>query len=106
MTARGDFAATFYARLFEAHLAQGNWAAVGRGIYFLEGKRGEPYTLAFFDFEARRTTPLATLGRSGRSSLIVGLTVAPDERSILYAQRDKLDLDLMLVENFRRREHD
>jgi Tol biopolymer transport system component/serine/threonine protein kinase len=87
-------------RVFDANLTQWNWAAVGRGIYFLEGKRGEPYTLEFFDVKTRRTTPLGTLGRSGRSSLILGLTVAPDERSVLYAQRDKLDLDLMLVENF------
>jgi hypothetical protein len=31
---------------------------------------------------------------------MIGLTVAPDERSILYSQCNKLDLDLMLVENF------
>jgi Tol biopolymer transport system component len=87
-------------RVFDANLTQWNWAAVGRGIYFLEGTRGEPYTLEIFDLDARRITPVTTLGTRGRSSLILGLTVAPDERSILYAQRDKLDFDLMLVEDF------
>jgi eukaryotic-like serine/threonine-protein kinase len=78
-----------------------NWAVAARGIYFLEGKLGNPYTLKFFDFETHRTTPLMTLGGPGSPFAMIGLTVAPDERSILYSQRDKFDLDLMLVENFR-----
>jgi Tol biopolymer transport system component/serine/threonine protein kinase len=80
-----------------------NWAVAGRGIYFLEGKLGTGYTLEFFDFETRRTTPLMTLMklRGPRSPFaMIGLTVAPDERSILYAQRDNFALDLMLIENF------
>jgi len=77
-----------------------NWAVAKRGIYFLEGKRGVGYTLKFFDFETRGTTPLMTLAPLVSSFAMIGLTVAPDESSILYAQRDKLDLDLMLVENF------
>ena len=77
-----------------------NWAVVGPGIYFLEGKLGVGYTLKFFDFETRRTTLLMTFAGPGRSFAMLGLTVAPDERSIVYALRDKLDIDLMLVENF------
>jgi len=94
------------ARVIEANPEHGkwieptNWAVGGSGIYFIEGKLGIGYTLKFFDFETHRTTPLATLVPAGRFPMI-GLTVAPDERSILYAQCDKLDLDLMLVENFR-----
>jgi Tol biopolymer transport system component len=77
-----------------------NWAEVGQGIYFLEGKRRNPYTLKFFDFETRRTTVLATFGGPNSPFLMLGLTIAPDERSIVYAQRDTLALDLMQVENF------
>jgi Tol biopolymer transport system component len=77
-----------------------NWAVTVRGIYFLEGKRGETYTLEFFDFDTRRTTPLTTLGGPNGTFVILGLTVAPDESSVLYAERDKFDLDLMLVEDF------
>jgi hypothetical protein len=92
-------------RLFEAEqgswIEPANWAVVGRGIYLLEKNLSIPYTLKFFDFETRRATPLATLGGAGGPFLMVGLTVAPDERAILYAQREKFDFDLMLVENFR-----
>ena len=77
-----------------------NWTVVGPGIYFLEGKPGNPDALKFFDFETRRTTVLMTLGGRGSTFVMVGLTVAPDGRSMLYAQRDKIDLDLMLVEDF------
>ena len=77
-----------------------NWTVVAQGIYFLEGKRGNPSTLKFFDFETRRTTQLATFGGPNNPFMMLGLTIAPDERSIVYAQRDKLELDLMQVENF------
>jgi Tol biopolymer transport system component len=93
-------------RMIETNPEQGkwidptNWAVSGKGIYFLEGKLGSPYTLKFFDFEMRRTTSLATFGGPGSPFAMIGLTVAPDERSIIFAQRDTLDLDLMLVENF------
>lgn len=77
-----------------------NWAVARRGIYFVVRKLNTAYTLEFFDFEAQRTTTLATLGGRNNPFSMAGLTVAPDERSIVYSQRDKLDLDLMLVENF------
>jgi hypothetical protein len=32
---------------------------------------------------------------------MLGLSITPDERYLVYAQQDKLDFDLMLVENFR-----
>ena len=51
----------------------------GQGIYFLERKVGMSSTLKFFDFETRGTTPLTTLERQ---FVMIGLTVAPDERSI------------------------
>jgi hypothetical protein len=93
-------------RMIETNPEQGksidptNWAVSVKGIYFLEGKLASPYTLKFFDFETRRTTSLATFGGPGSPFSMIGLTVASDERSILFAQRDTLDLDLMLVENF------
>lgn len=78
----------------------GNWTVAERGIYFLEGNLGVEYIFKFFDFETRRATPLMTLGKPCGRFPMIGLTVAPDEGSILYAQCNKLDLDLMLVENF------
>jgi hypothetical protein len=59
------------------------------------------YALEFFDFAARQTTHVTILERPSPTSFISALTVSPDERWVLYAQRDKIDFDLMLVENFR-----
>jgi Tol biopolymer transport system component/predicted Ser/Thr protein kinase len=79
----------------------GNWAVVERGIYLLNRQPGHPqYALEFFDFATRQTTQITTLEGPRGVFTIYGLTVSPDEHSVLYAQRDKLDFDLMLVENF------
>jgi eukaryotic-like serine/threonine-protein kinase len=88
-------------QVFEARVSPWNWAAVGRGIYFLTPQARTQYALEFFDFATRQTTQVATLERPSVMSFISALTVSPDERWVLYAQRDKIDFDLMLVENFR-----
>ena len=89
-------------RIVEANLDPGNWTAVARGIYFLTRQLPQTsYTLAFFDFATRQTTQITTLEGPRGAFQLSGLTVSPDERWVLYAQRDKLDYDLMMVENFR-----
>ena len=89
-------------RVFEANVDAGNWAEVARGIYFLTRQLPQTsYTLGFFDFAARQTSQITTLEGPRGTFQIGGLTISPDERWMLYAQRDKLDYDLMLVENFR-----
>ena len=90
-------------RLVEANLDTGNWAAVARGIYFLDRQPGpQPsYTLKFFDFATHQTKELTTLEGPKGSFLITGLTLSPDEHWVLYGQRDKLTFNLMLVENLR-----
>ena len=45
-------------------------------------------------FSVKIEAPISTF-------LISSLTVSPDERLLLYTQQDKLEFDLMLVENFR-----
>jgi dipeptidyl aminopeptidase/acylaminoacyl peptidase len=80
-----------------------NFAVVEQGIYFFSypaGGRG-PYTIEFFDFANRQTTRLATLTELAGPFAVTGITISPDQQWIVYAQRDKLDFDLMLVENFR-----
>ena len=86
--------------VFEARVDPGNWAVTARGIYFLT-RRPPLYALEFFDFATRQTTQITTLEGPGGTFQISGLTISPDERWVLYAQRDKLDYDLILVENFR-----
>jgi Tol biopolymer transport system component len=89
-------------RLFEADVDPANWVAVGRGIYFFNRPPVPQalYTFEFFDFATRQTTQITTIEGPRRTLLISGLTISPDEHWVLYAQRDKLDFDLMLVENF------
>ena len=57
------------------------------------------HVLSFFDPSSRRVTNVATLERSV-TPFEPGLSVSPDERTILYVQEDQLNSDIMLVENF------
>lgn len=59
------------------------------------------FILQFFDFAKRETTEITMIEGPLETLEIQGLTISPDERWLLYAQRDKIDFDLMLVENFR-----
>jgi Tol biopolymer transport system component len=89
-------------RVLDANVNERNWAVAGRGIYFFTSQpRETPFTLEFFDFATHQTTPIKTIDGPRGTFQISALTVSPDERWVLYAQRDKLDFDLMLVENFR-----
>ena len=87
-------------RVFEAKVNAGNSAAVARGIYFLN-RQSWAYAFEFFDFATHQTTQITTPDGPRATFQLSGLTVSPDERWVLYTQRDKLDYDLMLVENFR-----
>ena len=80
-----------------------NFVVSEQGIYFFSYTQGgrAPYTIEFFDFAKRQTTRLATLSELAGPYVVSGITVSPDKRWIVYAQRDKLDFDLMLAENFR-----
>ncbi|HEY6988311.1 MAG TPA: winged helix-turn-helix domain-containing protein [Bryobacteraceae bacterium] len=80
----------------------GFWTLSPRGIYFFEYSQGiEPHSklrvfLKFFDFESRQTHPLVTIEKPVSTP-----TLSPDGRRLVYAQVDRIDRDLMLVENFR-----
>jgi hypothetical protein len=72
-----------------------------KGIYFLNWKLpSRMHTLERFDLATRRATQVASINGTKLSFTVTGITVSPDERTILLAQRDQLDFDLMLVENF------
>jgi Tol biopolymer transport system component len=89
-------------RVCEGKISEGNWAVTERGIYFLDWQlAARSYVLGFFDFATRKTTRLTTLTNSKPSFNISGITLSPDARQLLFAQRDQLEFDLMLVENFR-----
>jgi hypothetical protein len=89
-------------KLLDTRQITRGWALAERGVYFFVFPPGgsKPYTLEFFDFGTRQTTQLATLEGQARALSISTMTVSPDERWVVYTQRDQLDYDLMLVENF------
>jgi hypothetical protein len=77
-------------------LVQGAFAALAKGIYYIDRTSGET-RLQYFDLATRRSTTIATnLGNTGPF-----LTVSAEGRTILYSWMDSSVDDLMLVENFR-----
>jgi Tol biopolymer transport system component/serine/threonine protein kinase len=80
-----------------------NWTVGERGIYFLSvpANDAEPYGVLFYDFATRRISRPEPLQGSTRTLPINVVAASPDERWFVYAQRDQLDYDILLVENFR-----
>jgi Tol biopolymer transport system component/DNA-binding winged helix-turn-helix (wHTH) protein len=76
----------------------GSAYALGKqGIYFIRATgQGGGQELAFLRFATRQISPVVTIPRS----VTDGLALSPDERLILYSQRDHVSGNLMLVENF------
>jgi hypothetical protein len=77
----------------------GSAYALGKqGIYFIRPtSQGSGQELAFLRFATGQISSIVTIPRS----VTFGLALSPDERLILYSQRDQVGSDLMLVENFR-----
>jgi eukaryotic-like serine/threonine-protein kinase len=79
---------------------QGHWAPLDQGICFV--KRMPDPTISLFNFLSRRVEQLAALPKEARTSVASpALAVSPDGRWILYVQVDRVESDIVLVENFR-----
>jgi hypothetical protein len=80
-----------------------NWAVGVKGIYYVLSPSvdGEPYSLFFYEAATGSLSRPVPLHGSVRTLPINVVTVSPDEHWIVWAQRDLLDYDVMLVENFR-----
>jgi Tol biopolymer transport system component len=72
---------------------------VGRDglFYFQRPQQDVNLILSFFDFKTARSSTITRIPRP----IHMGITLSPDEKSILYTQIDQYTSDLMLVENFR-----
>ncbi|MCP5109662.1 MAG: hypothetical protein GY953_02380 [bacterium] len=73
-----------------------DFAVTEDGIYFLDGKaRGSgSVPLRFLDFASNEITTVSTALREAGW----GLAVSPDRRSVLFAQFDSNESDLMMLE--------
>jgi eukaryotic-like serine/threonine-protein kinase len=54
------------------------------------------HLIRFFSFSTGRSRPVAVTDRL----IDLGLSLSPDQRFLLFAQRDQTGSDLMLIENF------
>jgi Tol biopolymer transport system component len=78
-----------------------SWAVGKTGLYFIRELTGEGHarrgavksTICVYDFATKAVYDLVGLEKPGW-----GLTVSPDERWLLYAQYDRRDSDLFLIE--------
>jgi Tol biopolymer transport system component len=86
------------AEVLPAVAALGSAYALGKkGIYFIRPTdQGSGQELAFLRLATGQISSIVTIPRS----VTFGLALSPDERLILYSQRDHVGSDLMLVENF------
>jgi Tol biopolymer transport system component/DNA-binding winged helix-turn-helix (wHTH) protein len=73
-----------------------NWALGRNGVYFLR-HRPKGGNLDFFDFVTGKTTTISTSDKQPG----IGLALSADGKSILYAEVDLEDSNIMLVKNFR-----
>jgi len=73
------------------------FAITKRGIYFVRHAADAEASVSFMDFYTRDIQEIARV----KCLIASGLTVSPDERSILYTQIDRTGSDLILVDNFR-----
>lgn len=90
--------------LFKGVVDQFSWAVSRHGIYFfsyLAPPSRSPYALNFFAFVTRKSRRIANFEGHRLNFQVSGLSVSPDERWVIYTQRDRLEYDLMLVEGFR-----
>jgi dipeptidyl aminopeptidase/acylaminoacyl peptidase len=84
-----------------------SWVLVKGGLYYIAAIRLQPtaafrFTLHFLDLNSGRTKDVGTLLEPSSEAAGMGdLSVSPDGRWAVYGQRDRLESDLMLVENFR-----
>lgn len=76
---------------------QGAWAVQSQGIYFLRFIAKAHGAIEFFSFSTGRNTPVAVFEKEET----YGFTVSADGRQLLWAQLDRNESDLMLLENFR-----
>jgi Tol biopolymer transport system component len=73
-----------------------DWGLTEKGIYFINFQTS-PATVAFFEFATNKMFPIWAL----TNEPFVGLSVSADGKSILYAQNEYSQSDIMLVKNFR-----
>ena len=75
-----------------------DWALSRDGIYFVNhGSKDDKASIQLYEFASSRKIPIFTLERTPSA----GLSISPDEKSILFTQEKLSESRLVLVKNFR-----
>ena len=75
------------------------WKLTERGIYYIKidsSQRGHMY---FYSSSTRQTSQIAVTEKTMYP--YSGIDISPDGRSLLYTQVDRIESDIMLIQNFR-----
>ena len=73
------------------------WTVTSNGLYYLAYSTNPPYHLKYYDFALRRTKEIAVTDRPPILTYS-GLSVSPDGKTILYAQRDQNASNIILAD--------
>ncbi len=78
------------------------WAIVASGIYLSEDEASGVHAIYFYSFATHGLNRLFTMPKGLSFYRFAGnLAVSPDERTVLITALERVESDLMLVENFR-----
>jgi len=75
----------------------GDWAVTAQGLWFLEPGPKSVTTVYLYSFATGKLSQIAKLQAQEAGHI----SISPDGRWIIYTQLDRVESDLMLVENFR-----
>lgn len=76
------------------------WRVSERGIYYARPDEGPGLRLEFFDFASGQTQSSGRIARAAERT-IPSLAVAPDGKSLLYAQYDQSGSNILMLEGMR-----
>ena len=77
------------------------WAPLNEGILYLNTKAIPQPLILFFDFGLRRAEPVATIPKEHRFGVGPAFAASQDGRRILYATLDRIESDIVVVENLK-----
>ena len=82
-----------------------SWVTLGNRIYFLDRDEGSSQ-INFFDLPSHRMQQVTTVDLGPSTYLLSPapaskmFSISPDGKSIIYGRVDRLESDIMLIENF------
>jgi Tol biopolymer transport system component len=74
------------------------WKLTERGIYFIKPDTIQKGRIYFYSFSTQQTNQVAITEKP--IYYYSGMEVSPDERFLLYTQVDRIESDIMLIQNF------